>query len=155
MIVAETDTGLYAQQSGIHGLGVFTRFAIANGSFVIKCQGILRHKDEVVEGMRALQIGPETYLAEDPANPRLDDFINHSCAPNVGFTDGSPTLSALRDIAPGEELFWDYRTSINEPGWEVPCTCGAPACRGKIQSYCDLPDSERSRLSGIVLEYLR
>ncbi|MEO7426257.1 MAG: SET domain-containing protein-lysine N-methyltransferase [Fibrobacteria bacterium] len=152
-----TDAGvdLYSEQSGIHGLGVFTRAAIAAGTFVIECQGILRHKDEVVEGMRALQIGPETYLAEDPENPRLDDFINHSCAPNVGFTEGSPKLFALRPIAAGEELFWDYRTSINEPGWAVPCTCGAPACRGKIQSYCDLPESERFRLRGIALQYLR
>jgi SET domain-containing protein len=155
VIGTESSTGLYAQESGIHGLGVYTRSPIAAGSFVILCQGIIRHKDEVVEGMRALQIGPETYLAEDPANPRLDDYINHSCAPNVGFTDGSPTLFALREIAPGEELFWDYRTSINEPGWEVPCTCGAPACRGKIQSYCDLPESERARLRPIVLAYLR
>jgi len=151
----DANVDLYSEQSGIHGLGVFTRAAIAAGTFVIECQGILRHKDEVVEGMRALQIGPETYLAEDPENPRLDDFINHSCAPNVGFTDGSPKLFALRPIAAGEELFWDYRTSINEAGWAVPCTCGAPACRGKIQSYCDLPESERLRLRGIALQYLR
>ena len=155
MVEAETVPGLYAQQSGIHGLGVFTSAPFAKGIFVIQCQGILRHKDEVVEGMRALQIGPETYLAEDPQNPRVDDYINHSCAPNVGFVDGTPALIALRDIAVGEELFWDYRTSINEPGWEVPCTCGAPECRGKIQSYCDLPESERARLRGIVLQYLR
>ena len=155
MIGTESSTGLYAEQSGIHGLGVFTRIAIPSGAFVIRCQGIVRHKDEVVEGMRALQIGPETYLAENPEKPELDDYINHSCAPNVGFVDGTPTLFALRGIAPGEELFWDYRTSINEPGWEVPCTCGAAACRGKIQSYCDLPEDERTRLSGIVLEYLR
>jgi hypothetical protein len=102
-----------------------------------------------------LQIGPETYLAEEPGHPRLDDFVNHSCDPNVGFLDGSPILYALRAIDPGEELFWDYRTSINEPGWEVPCTCGARLCRGKIQSYCDLPGEERTRLRPIILAYLR
>lgn len=155
MVASEVASDLFSEQSGIHGLGVFTRKAIAKGAFVIQCQGILRHKDEVVEGMRALQIGPETYLAEDPENPRLDDFINHSCDPNVGFTEGSPRLFALRDIRPGDELFWDYRTSINEPGWAVTCTCGAANCSGRIQSYCDLPDGERARLRGIVLEYLR
>jgi hypothetical protein len=155
LVEAEVGSDLFSEQSGIHGLGVFTRKAISQGAFVIQCQGILRHKDEVVEGMRALQIGPETYLAEDPENPRLDDFINHSCAPNVGFTDGSPKLFAIRDITVGEELFWDYRTSINEAGWSVACTCGAPNCRGKIQSYCDLPGEEKIRLRGIALEYLR
>lgn len=146
---------LYSESSGIHGLGVFTRRAIPRGAFVIECQGILRHKDEVVEGMRALQIGPETYLAEDPENPRLDDYINHSCDPNVGFIDGTPKLFAIRDIAAGEELFWDYRTSINETGWAVDCTCGAAGCRGRIQSYCDLPGDERARLRAIALAYLR
>ncbi len=155
LVTAEATADLFSEQSGIHGLGVFTRSAIPAGAFVIQCQGILRHKDEVVEGMRALQIGPETYLAEDPEHPRLDDFINHSCAPNVGFVDGSPKLFAIRAIAAGEELFWDYRTSINEAGWAVDCTCGASNCSGKIQSYCDLPEEERIRLRGIVLEYLR
>ena len=155
MTEPESVDGLIARESGIHGLGVFAERSFAKGAFVIRCQGILRHKDEVIEGMRALQIGPETYLAEEPGKPRLDDFVNHSCDPNMGFTDGSPALYALRDIAPGEELFWDYRTSINEPGWEVPCTCGATRCRGKIQSYCDLPESERARLHPIVLAYLR
>jgi SET domain-containing protein len=155
LVETESATALFSAQSGIHGLGVFTRTAIPKGVFVIRCQGIIRHKDEIVEGMRALQIGPETYLAEDPENPRLDDFINHSCAPNVGFSDGSTALFALNDIAAGEELFWDYRTSINEAGWEVPCTCGAGQCRGKIQSYCDLPEIERARLRDIALAYLR
>lgn len=155
MIGTESTTGLFARNSGIHGLGVYTRDPIKAGTFVILCQGIIRHKSEVTDDMRALQIGPETWLAEDPANPRLDDYINHSCAPNVGFTDGDLKLTALRDIGSGEELFWDYRTSLNEPGWQVPCTCGAPACRGKIESFCDLPESERARLRPIALAYLR
>lgn len=146
---------LFAEDSGIHGLGVYTRVDIAKGALVIECLGIVRHKDEIYEGLRALQIGPETYLAEDFSNPRLDDFINHSCDPNVGFVQGTLMMYALRDIRPGEELFWDYRTSINEAGWQVPCTCGASLCRGRIQSYCDLPAEDRARLRGIALEYLR
>jgi SET domain-containing protein len=146
---------LFAQDSGVHGLGIKTRSSIAKGAFVIQCLGIERPKEEVYEGLRALQTGPETYLAEDPSNPRLDDFINHSCDPNVGFVDGSLRMYALRDIRPGEELFWDYRTSINEEGWAVDCTCGTVHCRGKIQSYCDLPHEEKHRLRAIALDYLR
>jgi SET domain-containing protein len=146
---------LYADSSGIHGLGVFSRTPIKKGDLVIECQGILRHRDEVIDGMRALQIGPDTYLAEDPEHPQLDDFINHSCVANLGFIDGSPKLYALRDIAAGEELFWDYCTSINEPGWQVDCRCQAGSCRGKIQSYCDLAEEDKARLRSRVLAYLR
>ncbi len=146
---------LFMSDSGIHGKGVYTRDFIQQGRLVIHCRGIERHKDEIVEGMRAMQIGPETYLAEDPDHPGLDDFINHSCNPNVGFLDGSLRFFALKDIQPGEELFWDYSTTMNEEGWEIPCGCGAPNCRGKIQSFCDLASEHKDRLRGIVLGYLR
>jgi uncharacterized protein len=141
--------------SPAHGRGIYAGEFIPKGTAVIECQGILRHKDEVVDGMRALQVGPETFLAEDPENPRMDDYINHSCDPNLGFKDGTLMLFALRDIEKDAELFWDYSTSINEEGWEIPCECGAGICRGKIQSYCDLPKQERERLKGIILAYLR
>ena len=146
---------LYMGISPAHGRGVYAKNKILKGTAVIECRGILRHKDEVVEGMRALQIGPETYLAEDPENPRMDDFINHSCEPNVGFVAGTLILYALRDIEIDEELFWDYSTSINEAGWEIPCGCGSESCRGKIQSYCDLQPEAKSKINGYILAYLR
>jgi SET domain-containing protein len=146
---------LSIRESPAHGRGVYASEFIAKGTAVIECRGILRHKDEVVEGMRALQVGPETYLAEDPENPRADDFINHSCDPNLGFANGSLFLFALRDIRKEEELFWDYSTSINEAGWAIDCGCAAESCRGKIRSYCDLPKQEQDRLRSIILAYLR
>ena len=146
---------LFIGTSPAHGRGIYAGEFISAGTPVIECQGILRHKDEVVEGMRALQVGPETYLAEDPENPRMDDYINHSCDPNLGFVDGSLMLFALRDIQKDQELFWDYSTSINEDGWEIPCGCGAENCRGKIQSYCNLPKHEQERLRASILAYLR
>lgn len=146
---------LYLGISPAHGKGAYAKAKIFKGTGVILCQGILRHKDEVIEGMRALQISPETYLAEDPENPRLDDYINHSCEPNVGFIDGTLMLYAMRDIEKDEELFWDYSTSINEMGWEIPCGCGSKLCRGKIQSYCDLSPQDKQRLSKYILQYLR
>lgn len=150
-----TDTLLFIGTSPAHGRGIYAGEFIPLGAPVIECRGILRHKDEVVDGMRALQVGPETYLAEDPENPRMDDYINHSCDPNLGFVHGSLMLFALRDIQKDEELFWDYSTSINEEGWEISCGCGAEICRGKIQSYCNLPKHEQDRLRSSVLAYLR
>lgn len=146
---------LYLEESPLHGLGTFTHEAIRSGDAVIQCRGLVKHKDEVVEGMRALQIGPETYLCEDPENPGMDDLINHSCAPNLAYADGSLMLYAIRDIGIDEELTLDYSTAINEPGWVVDCHCGEAGCRGKIQSFCDLPDGDRDRLRNYVLAYLR
>ena len=85
----------------------------------------------------------------------LDNYLNHSCEPNLGFVDGTLVHIALRDIEEGEELLWDYSTSMNEPGWSLPCYCGSSQCRGRIQSYCDLPDAWREKLRPIALAYLR
>ncbi len=46
-------------------------------------------------------------------------------------------IVALKEIAPGEELTYDYGyvmegESIEEALRKYPCTCGSPRCRGTI-----------------------
>lgn len=57
-------------------------------------------------------------------------FINHSCEPNVGIA-GNVVLVAMRDIDAGEELTTDYAMFDDYEG-SMECTCGRPACRGRI-----------------------
>lgn len=66
-------------------------------------------------------------------------WINHSCTPNCDAVvdDGRIWIEALRDIAPGEELAYDYAYELKERHTpaakrKYPCSCGAPACRGTI-----------------------
>lgn len=66
-------------------------------------------------------------------------FINHSCAPNCDAVveDGRIWIESTRDIAPGEELAYDYAYLLPErhtPSAKrrYPCSCGAPTCRGTI-----------------------
>ena len=147
--------GLVRQRSTVHGDGVFTTRAFRKGEAVIEVVGRVIPKEEARDDVRCLQIGPETYLAEIDGREDLDSYINHSCEPNVGFAEGDLVLRALRNIDAGEELFWDYSTSINEPGWSVECRCWAKGCRGKIQSFCDLTREQKRRLRKVALQYLR
>lgn len=82
------------------------------------------------------------------ASGEIDDFINHSCDPNcrVEFLpDGRVASVAVRAIAPGEELTFDYTTTTSReglaafPGWRFPCRCGAPSCRGVVSCAEELP----------------
>ena len=153
---------LIRKAASSHGYGVFTTQPIARGTHVLTMSGKCMHASQVVEGMRAMQVDDEVYLVEDIApgddgseSQYLDNYLNHSCEPNVGFARGDLALIALRDIEAGEELLWDYRTSMNEPGWSLPCYCGSSQCRGRIQSYCDLPHAWREKLRPIALAYLR
>ena len=139
---------IQVRQSGIHGRGVFATQAIEAGSTVIE------YKGEIITWDVALDRHPH-----DPDQPNhtfyfhLDDghvidgkyqgnsarWINHSCNPNVeAEQDGNRVfLKALRDIAPGEELFFDYGLVIDArltPSLkrEYACWCGAKQCRGTM-----------------------
>ncbi len=142
---------LYIRQSDQHGQGVFASMPIASGEAIIVFTGPLLHRSEVDFGDYHLQIGEELYLGPSGS---ADDYINHSCHPNSGFRDGL-TLYALRDIAAGEEITWDYSTAIDEedfPGF--PCACGAPGCRGTVRSFRHLLPDVQARLRPLLLPYL-
>lgn len=68
-------------------------------------------------------------------------WINHSCAPNCEGhenADGSRVfIVAMRNIAAGEELLYDYSLVIDdeitdELKQNYRCLCGAPQCRGTM-----------------------
>jgi SET domain-containing protein len=66
-------------------------------------------------------------------------FINHSCDPNCDavIDDGRIWIDTIRDVAPGEELAYDYAYVLEERHTPAakrrfPCSCGAATCRGTI-----------------------
>jgi hypothetical protein len=77
-----------------------------------------------------IQVGEGLYLApiemEEPA-----DYVNHSCNPNAGLW-GQIGLVAMRPIAPGEEITFDYAMADSSSYDEFDCACGAPGCRGRV-----------------------
>ncbi len=59
--------------------------------------------------------------------------LNHSCEPNSGL-QGPIVFIAMRDIATGEELTFDYAMTDDEP-YEMECCCGSKNCRGTITGF--------------------
>ena len=81
-----------------------------------------RHCDYLARGTVVLMQPPERY-------------INHCCQPNtyVKTVNGKRLVIALRDLAAGEEITYDY--CINSGGDTVwTCHCGAERCRHTIHS---------------------
>ena len=75
-------------------------------------------------------------------------WINHACAPNceADEVDGRVFIQALRDIEPGEELFYDYGLVIDERYTpklkkQFACRCGTRGCRGT----CSRPSGAADR----------
>jgi uncharacterized protein len=136
------------RRSGVHGKGVFALSTIPAGETIIEYTG------ERISWKEALRRHPH-----DPAQPNhtfyfhIDDqhvidanvggnaarWINHACDTNceADEVDGRIFIKALRDVQPGEELFYDYGLVIDERltpklKKEYPCHCGSANCRGTL-----------------------
>ena len=140
---------------GAIGSGVFAKVRIPAGQPILRFEGQEISFEEAVargdwEG-HTLQVGKGRYI--DPEPPGV--YANHSCDPNSGLKNGG--LVALRDILPGEEVVWDYSTSMAEDFFELDCQCGAAACRGRIRDFKHLPDDVRARYLrlGVVPDFVR
>jgi hypothetical protein len=126
------------------GRGLFAGEPIAAGTEILRLTGPLLTLNEVrekgpVQAANALQIGIDRYLdLDEPAR-----FINHSCAPNAAVM-GDTRLVAIRFIGAGEEVRFDYSTTISD-GWTMSCRCGAAECRGLIVAFQLLPENIRRR----------
>jgi SET domain-containing protein len=80
-------------------------------------------------------------------------WINHSCDPNCGIKDLFKVV-AMRAIAPGEEITWDYEMTEKNPHWRMKCRCGSPLCRKVIGSYANMPRKTRLKYKGYISEWL-
>lgn len=135
------------------GRGLFAGRGFRRGELLLPLEGWLAHTADLDDDWFALQVGPDLWLCS--LGQHLDDCINHSCQPNAGFTTGEAVLHALTDIGAGDEIGWDYSTSIAEHGWSLECCCAAPGCRGVVRAWPELSPSERVRLRPIALRFLR
>lgn len=118
---------------GVHALRPFRR-----GETILRFEGPELSHDEVLGMGEAqaytVQIGPDRYI--DTLHPGR--FTNHSCDPNAGIWQDR-FLVALRPILVGEQIQFDYSTTMSENHWTMQCRCGSPKCRGQIRDFHFLP----------------
>ncbi|MBK8957351.1 MAG: SET domain-containing protein-lysine N-methyltransferase [Proteobacteria bacterium] len=126
------------------GHGVFVLEPVTAGTRILEFVGPRVGREEVERAAAAgmgdgfLQIGADEFYA---LSGGPDDFVNHSCAANthIRCVDGQYFLVASRDIARGDELYFDYGiTQIAFP-FRFHCLCGAANCRGPIGNYDEVP----------------
>ncbi|MDE2082986.1 MAG: SET domain-containing protein-lysine N-methyltransferase [Burkholderiales bacterium] len=140
---------IQVRKSGVHGKGVFALQPIAAGERIIEYRG------EVITWPEALRRHPhdpsdpnhtfyfhvdETHVIDAKVGGNAARWINHACEPNCQADEtpeGRVFIHALRDLAPGEELFYDYGLIIDERYTpklkrEYACRCGSPICRGTM-----------------------
>lgn len=133
------------KNSPIHGRGVFARRKIRAGTMLLEYLG---------EHINYAQACADLAAREDESNHTflfsLEDgsvidggrngndarWVNHCCEPNCEAREdaGHITIHALRDIARGEELNYDYGLVLEGRYTAAlkrayACCCGKPGCR--------------------------
>lgn len=140
--------GLMIRSSAIHAAGCYTTTPIRKGARVVEYTGPRIQK---AEADRLYEDSPITYLFGIGSRSTVIDghgaamFLNHSCDPNCETDEsrGRVWIQAIRDIAPGEELTYDYCLYDGDED-EASCNCGAPACRKTMYSPEEIARRERA-----------
>ena len=139
---------IQTRRSGVHGKGVFAVQDIAAGEVIIEYTGEVINWDEAQRRHPHDPDQPnhtfyfhvdEDVVIDATHRGNSSRWINHSCAPNcyTDERDGRIFIVALRPIAAGEELNYDYGLMVEERYTpqlkaEYACYCGAPRCRGTM-----------------------
>lgn len=116
------------------GNAVFALEAIAKDELIVMWGGTIVTSETLFsltekEQSLSVQVEEDLYLVPEKVGPA--DHVNHCCEPNAGMS-GAFGLVAMRDIAPGEEVCYDYAMSDGSHYDEFDCSCGSDLCRKRI-----------------------
>lgn len=139
---------IQVRRSGVHGKGVYAVQDITVGETIIEYVGEIitweeaqaRHPHDPLDPNHTFYFHiDETRVIDALVGGNSSRWINHSCDANCEADEqnGRIFIRALRDIAAGEELNYDYGLIIDERYTpklkaEYPCWCGTAACRGTL-----------------------
>lgn len=108
----------------------------------------------------SVQVAGDLHIDSDDLPPGLERarhrywmYLNHHCQPSA-WVRGREVV-ALRDIAPGEGVTFDYNTTEGSMASPFACHCGAAECLGEIRGANHLSPAERARVAPYLADYLR
>ena len=134
--------GLIVRSSSIHAAGCYTMLPIKKGVRLCEYDG--QRMPKAAADVR-YEDRPVTYLFASTNDEVIDGFgtamfINHCCDPNCEteqHQNGRIYVTAIRDIAAGEELTYEYNLHDSDED-DQDCYCGAAACRNTMFSDYEL-----------------
>uniref|UniRef100_F1KQR0 Histone-lysine N-methyltransferase lin-59 n=1 Tax=Ascaris suum TaxID=6253 RepID=F1KQR0_ASCSU len=156
------------ETSNGRGLGVRTDVPLQKGQFVCEYVGEVvsmetfdarnAHSYRAFRNHYALNLCPG-YVIDAYQKGNIARFVNHSCVPNCEMQRWSVNgqhrigLFALRVVAKGEELTYDYNWDSFDFYGVTPCSCGVPNCRGFLNKnvLMNAKEKELARSSGVLL----
>jgi len=137
------------------GKGIFATTDLPKNSVLFNITGPSLTFEETLklkhDECYALQVGINKYIIPD----HPFHLSNHSCLPNCGINRQLQFIT-IQNVSAGEELVWDYSTSMLERHWTMKCDCEQENCRHIIRDFDMLPLQFREKYLylGIVLPFI-
>ena len=129
--------------------GIFAKEAISQDSIIFRLKGSISKTPTKY----TIQLGNNEHLSFPAIRKPKDDidycwqYLNHCCEPNGYMNTTERTFRALRHIAAGEEITFNYLTTESEMAVPFDCICGSPDCFGLIQGRNFLTPAQAKRLA--------
>jgi SET domain-containing protein len=134
------------------GLGLFATKPIKKGTKIIRYLGPMldcnKKKDDAVENKYLFQI-TNRWTIDGSVRKNIARYINHACKPNaesdVSKKKRRVEIRAIKDIAPGEEINYDYGTEYFKE-YLKPIGCKCDACEKKRRKLRAAAREEKKRV---------
>lgn len=130
------------------GRGVFATEAIAAGELLIRLAPVF----VATAGQYTIQLDEDRHQA---GTGEIDDFLNHCCEPSAALDAEQLCFVAVRPLAPGDEVTFNYLTSEWDMAEAFACRCGAGRCFGDIRGFRHLGRDRQEALAALVTPFLR
>lgn len=151
VLAADEVSGRHAVEVRNHGgfKGVYALQPISQHSVIFYLRGNISARPSKY----TIQLGSNEHLTfpvKRKTNDALDycwQYLNHRCEPNGYINTTERSFRALRDIAPGEEITFNYLTTESEMAMPFDCNCCSPNCFGFIQGRNFLTREQADRLA--------
>ena len=139
------------------GFGAFAVAPIPAGTIVACFGGTLMDRTTfdtmpADRRSRSIQIDDDAFFL-GPVEREPGDAVNHSCDPNCGM-GGASQVVAMRDIAVGEALTFDYAMADGSNYDEFDCACGTALCRSRVSGGDWSRPDLQTRYAGYLSPYI-
>src|SRR4051812_32992274 len=134
------------------GLGLFATKPIKKGTKIIRYFGPLldskKKKDDAIENKYLFELN-NRWTIDGSVRKNIARYINHACRPNAE-SDVKPrkrkvVIRAIKNIAPGDEINYDYGTDYFK-AYIKPIGCKCAACEKKRKKQRAEARAEKARL---------
>src|SRR3981081_898166 len=133
------------------GLGLFATKPIKKGAKIVRYFGPLldsRNKKHDIENKYLFELNGR-WTINGSVRKNVARYINHACRPNaesdVSARKRKVVIRAIKNIAPGEEINYDYGTDYFK-AYLKPIGCKCAACEKKRKKQRAEARAEKARL---------